>query len=157
MQSMMPLLQCICEATKHLIVDLMSTLVGSAPCAFTHMRRQIASQILSKEVQCAELTLSLGCMSQDNSKAAKLLAEHGQVTAAINRLMRPLHQAAKLGQPASRTWADKDTLSQLYTLCTSLGSPWALQQVMPTLDSQQLSQLSILMNALTLSCTISLQ
>lgn len=66
---------------------------------------------------------------QDNSKAARLLAEHGQVTAAVRRLMQPLNQAAKAGQPVNPTWADKETLSLLYTYRTSLNSDWALQQV----------------------------
>lgn len=79
----------------------------------------------------------LADLTQDNSKAARLLAEHGQVTAAIKRLMRPLHQAAQLCQPTSPTWADKDTLSQLYTLCTSLASPWALHQIAAVVDSYQ--------------------
>ena len=49
--------------------------------------------------------------------------------AAINRLMRPLHRAASPGRPVDPTWADKDTLSLLFTYCTSLSSHWALQQV----------------------------
>lgn len=71
----------------------------------------------------------LSCYWQDNSKAARLLAEHGHVTAAVKRLMQPLHQAAKAGRPVNPTWADKETLSLLYTYCTSLNSEWALQQV----------------------------
>ena len=66
---------------------------------------------------------------QDNSKAAKMLAEHGDTPAAVARLMRPVEQAAKQGQRPSASWADKATLDQLYTYCTSLGSQWALQQV----------------------------
>lgn len=73
--------------------------------------------------------LDLKCLWQDNSKAARLLAEHGHVTAAVKRLMQPLHQAAKAGRPVNPTWADKETLSLLYTYCTSLNSEWALQQV----------------------------
>lgn len=75
------------------------------------------------------LAFDLGCVWQDDSKAARLLAEHGQVTAAVRRLMQPLNQAAKAGQPVNPTWADKETLSLLYTYCTSLDSDWALQQV----------------------------
>lgn len=65
-------------------------------------------------------------MWQDNSKAARLLAEHGHVTAAVRRLMQPVNQAAKAGQAVNPAWADKETLSLLYTYCTSLNSDWAL-------------------------------
>ncbi len=66
---------------------------------------------------------------QNNNEAARLLAEHGEVTAAVTRLMRPVAQAAKQGQQPSSIWADKDALLQLYTHCTNLNSEWALQQV----------------------------
>ena len=71
----------------------------------------------------------LSCTLQDNSRAARMLAEHGKVTAAITHLMRSLHRAAALGQPVNPGWADKATLAQLYTYCVSLDSQWALQQV----------------------------
>lgn len=66
---------------------------------------------------------------QNNNEAARLLAQRGEVTAAVTRLMRPVAQAAKQGQQASPNWADKDALLQLYTYCTNLNSEWALQQV----------------------------
>ena len=75
------------------------------------------------------LASGLDYVWQDNSKAARLLAEHGLVTAAITRLMQPLNQAAEASQPVNPTWADQETLSLLYTYCTSLNSDWALQQV----------------------------
>jgi hypothetical protein len=53
--------------------------------------------------------------------AAKMLAEHGEVEAAIRRLMRPVDEAAKQGLRPS-PWADEATLNQLYTYCTSLTS-----------------------------------
>ncbi|DBB04235.1 TPA: hypothetical protein ACH3X1_013259 [Trebouxia sp. C0004] len=74
-------------------------------------------------------------MMQNNNEAARLLAEHGEVTAAVTRLMRPVAQAAKQGQPSSN-WADKDALLQLYTYCTSLNSEWALQQIATVVDVQ---------------------
>jgi len=58
-----------------------------------------------------------------------MLAEHGEVTAAVTRLMRPAAQAAQQGQQPSPNWADKDALLQLYTYCTNLNSEWGLQQV----------------------------
>ena len=79
---------------------------------------------------CPGLDKSTPDASQDNSKAARLLAEHGHVTGAVKRLMRPLHKAAQQGHTLSPNWADKDTLKQLYTYCTSLNSQWALQQVL---------------------------
>lgn len=66
---------------------------------------------------------------QNNNEAARLLAEHGEVTAAVTRLMQPVAQAAKQGQQPSSNRADKDALLQLYTYCTNLNSEWALQQV----------------------------
>lgn len=69
------------------------------------------------------------CHAQDSCKAARLLAEHGLVSAAVERLMRPLHQAAAQGQAPNPTWADTTTLTLLYTFCGSLNTPWALQQV----------------------------
>jgi len=38
---------------------------------------------------------------QNNNEAARLLAEHGEVTAAVTRLMQPVAQAAKQGQQPS--------------------------------------------------------
>ena len=73
---------------------------------------------------------------QNNNEAARLLAEHGEVTAAVTRLMRPVAQAAKQGQQPSSNWADKDALLQLYTYCTNLNSEWALQQVRLSLPAQ---------------------
>ena len=54
--------------------------------------------------------------------AAKMLAEHGEMEAAIRRLMRPVDEAAKQGVRPSPTWADEATLNQLYTYCMSLTS-----------------------------------
>ena len=54
--------------------------------------------------------------------AAKMLADHGEVEAAIKRLMRPVDEAAKQGVRPSPTWADEATLNQLYTYCMSLTS-----------------------------------
>ena len=52
--------------------------------------------------------------------AATMLAEHGEMEAAIRRLMRPVDEAAAQGVRPSPTWADKATLNQLYTYCMSL-------------------------------------
>ena len=98
----------------------------------------------------AGLAFDLDCVCQDNCKAARLLAEHGQVTAAVRRLMQPLNQAAKAGQSVNPTWADKETLSLLYTYCTSLNSDWALQQVpaAPHLSCRLVLQLPCLHDAM---------
>ncbi len=66
---------------------------------------------------------------QDNSKAAKMLADHGQMAAAVARLMRPIDEAIQQGQKPSPTWADKTTLDQLLAYSTSLDSQWAWGQV----------------------------
>ncbi|KAL0040884.1 hypothetical protein WJX79_008605 [Trebouxia sp. C0005] len=75
-------------------------------------------------------------MMQNNNEAARLLTEHGEVTAAVTRLMRPVAQAAKQGQQPGSEWADKDALLQLYTYCTNLNSEWALQQIAMVVDVQ---------------------
>ena len=54
--------------------------------------------------------------------------------AAVTRLMLPLTQAAETGRPVDPTWANKETLSLLYTYCTSLNSSWAMQQVTAALN-----------------------
>ncbi|DBA81851.1 TPA: hypothetical protein ACH3X1_007570 [Trebouxia sp. C0004] len=72
---------------------------------------------------------------QDNSMAAKMLAEHGEVGAAIRRLMRPVDEAAKQGVRPSHTWADEATLNQLYTYCMSLTSDEASLLITKVVDS----------------------
>ncbi len=54
--------------------------------------------------------------------AAKMLAEHGEMEAAIKRLMRPVDEAAAQGVRPSPTWAVEATLNQLYTYSMSLPS-----------------------------------
>lgn len=66
---------------------------------------------------------------QHDGEAARLLAEHGQVTAAVTRLMRPVEGAVRQAPQPGSAWADQDTLLQLYTYCLNLNSHWGLQQV----------------------------
>lgn len=73
--------------------------------------------------------VNLGCVWQDDCKAARLLAEHGELKEAVTRLMSSMQRAAKADQTTSPTLADKDTLSLLQSYCSSLASPWATQQV----------------------------
>lgn len=82
-----------------------------------------------------QLALSFVCVQQDDSKAARLLAEHRDLKTAIIRLMRPLYKARDAAQKSvSVTWANKETLSLLHTYCISLQTLWAAHQV-PTVPN----------------------
>lgn len=56
---------------------------------------------------------------QDHCKAARLLAEHQNITSAVTRLMQTL----------SPSQADQPTLHLLLDYCNRLDTPWAFQQV----------------------------